>query len=147
MPLKVRRIDTLTLGCTHYPLLKKTIQRKIGRRVFVVDSAAAVADDLHAFSDGGQRPAADPAPGGRLRLFVFDRTDPFEKIAHMILDRKLPLAVIEHPLSAEDRRSGENAAASAANRGLHVPQVAFAHWSAGFLRGWEGVSPAGTGPS
>jgi hypothetical protein len=38
-----------------------------------------VADDLQAFFVSGQRTAADPAPGGRLRLFVSDRTDQFEK--------------------------------------------------------------------
>ncbi len=49
-PLKVRQIDTLILGCTHYPLLKKSIQRKIGKKVSIIDSSIAVAakiKDLH----------------------------------------------------------------------------------------------------
>lgn len=42
-------IDTLLLGCTHYPLLRPLIERAVGERVAVVDSAfttALVAEDL-----------------------------------------------------------------------------------------------------
>jgi len=53
------RIDTLLLGCTHYPLLRPTIERVAGRGVAVVDSAFTTAiavedllDALHARSDG-----------------------------------------------------------------------------------------------
>ena len=86
-PLKVRQIDTLILGCTHYPLLKEIIQRKIGRRVAVIDSATAVAGDLQPFPSSPSRPVA----GGRLRLFVSDRTAQFEKTARMILGRRVTL--------------------------------------------------------
>jgi len=34
-----KRIDVLVLGCTHYPLLKKTIQKSVGNRVILIDSA------------------------------------------------------------------------------------------------------------
>ncbi|KPJ76794.1 MAG: glutamate racemase [Deltaproteobacteria bacterium SG8_13] len=98
IPLKVRQIDTLILGCTHYPLLSKTIQAKIGRRVTVIDSAAAVAADLHTFLGLPPRLADDPPSGGSLRLFVSDRTDQFEKTARMILGRKIPLEKIDGPL-------------------------------------------------
>ena len=42
-PLKQQKIDTLVLGCTHYPLLKKMIQEKIGKRTAVVDPSLEVA--------------------------------------------------------------------------------------------------------
>jgi glutamate racemase len=38
-----KRIDTLLLGCTHYPLLKSVIKRVIGDKVRIVDSAKATA--------------------------------------------------------------------------------------------------------
>jgi len=38
-PLRKRRIDTLILGCTHYPLLKGIIGRVMGKGVVLVDSA------------------------------------------------------------------------------------------------------------
>jgi glutamate racemase len=42
-PLKAAGIDTLVLGCTHYPLLAPVIQRLMGPAVTVVDSSTAVA--------------------------------------------------------------------------------------------------------
>jgi glutamate racemase len=46
-------IDTLILGCTHYPLLRATIQRVIGDEVSLVDSAEATADVVSRAIDGG----------------------------------------------------------------------------------------------
>lgn len=37
--LKLQQIDTLILGCTHYPLLKDLIQVKMGKRVILIDPA------------------------------------------------------------------------------------------------------------
>jgi len=42
-PLKKKNIDTLILGCTHYPLLKNTIAKQLNRTVVLIDSANAVA--------------------------------------------------------------------------------------------------------
>lgn len=46
-PLTFERIDTLVLGCTHYPLLKAAIRKVVGQRVSLVDSAASCAADVH----------------------------------------------------------------------------------------------------
>lgn len=46
--LKHRTIDTLILGCTHYPLLRPLITAKIGRRVKLVDPAAETAQAVKA---------------------------------------------------------------------------------------------------
>jgi glutamate racemase len=58
-PLQSVNIDTLILGCTHYPLLREVIQRAVGRRVQLVDSAVVTVRDLltqHAISlEGGGR--------------------------------------------------------------------------------------------
>lgn len=42
-PMMEQRVDTLLLGCTHYPVLAGVIHRVMGPRVEVVDSATAVA--------------------------------------------------------------------------------------------------------
>ena len=42
----IRDIDTLHLGCTHYPLLKSVIQDTIGESVKIIDSAEPIADEL-----------------------------------------------------------------------------------------------------
>jgi len=38
-PIKLKNIDTLILGCTHYPMLKSIIQEKIGKKIKLVDPA------------------------------------------------------------------------------------------------------------
>lgn len=42
-PLVERGIDTLVLGCTHYPLLQPLIQEVVGPNVTIINSATAVA--------------------------------------------------------------------------------------------------------
>jgi glutamate racemase len=92
-PLKIRQIDTLILGCTHYPLLMDKIQRKIGKRVTVIDSSIALAENIKDFLD--THPEVDNFLGkkGEFRLFVSDVTDQFEKTAETTLKRKV---LLEH---------------------------------------------------
>jgi glutamate racemase len=67
-------IDTLVLGCTHYPLLKAVLQevsRELtGREVILVDSANAMARATRAELQG--RGALRPGADGTLRCFVTD---------------------------------------------------------------------------
>lgn len=44
--LKKKNIDTLILGCTHYPLIKEEIQEVVGDGVKLIDSASAVAHEV-----------------------------------------------------------------------------------------------------
>ena len=86
-PLKVRQIDTLILGCTHYPLLKNAIQRKIGKKVSVIDSSIAVAAKIKDFLAGHIEVDNLLSRNGKFRLFVSDITDQFEKTAKTTLKR------------------------------------------------------------
>ena len=45
-PLKQARVDTVILGCTHYPLVRPVLQRELGRQVTIVSSGEAIADDV-----------------------------------------------------------------------------------------------------
>ncbi|HPR18752.1 MAG TPA: glutamate racemase, partial [Candidatus Cloacimonadota bacterium] len=45
-PLMQKNIDTLVLGCTHYPIMKKAIGQFLGEKVTLVDSAEAVTAQL-----------------------------------------------------------------------------------------------------
>ena len=45
-PLLETGIDTLVLGCTHYPMLKPVLQRVVGTEIGLVDSAEAVAHEV-----------------------------------------------------------------------------------------------------
>ncbi len=84
-PLKIRQIDTLILGCTHYPLLKKVIQRKIGKRVHLIDSSTSVANSVKAFLNANNQIDRRLGQNDQLTLFVSDVTDQFKKIAEMTL--------------------------------------------------------------
>lgn len=62
-PLMSEDIDTLILGCTHYPLLAKTIKTVVGESVTLVDSADSTAFEVADLlsSVGQRRVAAEPA--------------------------------------------------------------------------------------
>ena len=45
-PFKTTRIDTLVLGCTHYPLLKRVIGRVLGPGITLIDSATETAREV-----------------------------------------------------------------------------------------------------
>ena len=82
--LKDAGVDTLILGCTHYPLLKKMIGDFMGDEVHLVDSgkvtaqaAAAALDDLGLLN--GKK------TGGTARYFVSDTPDNFDELAHTFL--------------------------------------------------------------
>jgi glutamate racemase len=94
-PLKTRQIDTLILGCTHYPLLKDKIQRKIGKKVIIIDSSIAVAEKVKSFLD--THPEVDHLLGKNdaFKLFVSDITEQFEKTARITLKRKVFLEHIK----------------------------------------------------
>jgi len=91
-PLRSRQIDTLVLGCTHYPLLAPLIQPRIGRRVTLIDSSLAVAGAVRAYLDAHPELAdrlCDPARSSR--FFVSDLTDTVAHLANRIFGRPINL--------------------------------------------------------
>ncbi|HYQ89613.1 MAG TPA: glutamate racemase [Candidatus Binatia bacterium] len=86
-PFRARRIDTLILGCTHYPPFKPAIRSILGRRVTLVDSGEATARRLAR----ALRLQAEGAPRGRgsLRCYVSDIPRQFEAIGRRFLGSRL----------------------------------------------------------
>lgn len=85
LPLKTRQIDTLILGCTHYPLLKEIIQTKIGKRVTVIDSSEALAVAVEAFLDDNPDLRDRLEKTGNNHFFVSDLTPHMQHLASRIL--------------------------------------------------------------
>jgi glutamate racemase len=53
-PLAAAGVDTVILGCTHYPLVRPMLQRRLGRGVRLVSSGEAIAEEVHrALRDDG----------------------------------------------------------------------------------------------
>jgi glutamate racemase len=84
-------IDTLVLGCTHYPLLRGVIAEAVGPGVELVDSAEATAEAAVALLDGlGRRSSGAELP--EHRYFMTDVPDRFVDVAGRFLGRPLASA-------------------------------------------------------
>jgi glutamate racemase len=87
--LKAEGIDTLVLGCTHYPLLAGVIGETIGPDVRLVDSARATAAVVRAGLV--ERGLLNDGPGalGGDHFFVTDSSDRFREVGSRFLGRPL----------------------------------------------------------
>jgi len=90
-PLKTRQIDTLILGCTHYPILKPIIQHKIGKRVHVISSSDAVAEQIKLFLSNSPETGQKLSKNGKSEFFVSDLTQQFEITAKSVIRRQISL--------------------------------------------------------
>jgi glutamate racemase len=82
-PLKDSGVDTLILGCTHYPLLKTVIKDVMGKDVTLIDSARQVAVEVNKIlvEDG----ISNHKGKGRSDFFVSDNPDWFKDLAERFL--------------------------------------------------------------
>jgi len=88
-PLKGKGIDTLVLGCTHYPLLKGVIGRLLGMDISLIDSATETAREVADVLTKLNWVRTDSGETVR-RYFVTDTPARFEKIGALFLgDRTL----------------------------------------------------------
>lgn len=87
-PLKAAGIDTLILGCTHYPLLAEIIGGIMGPEVTLVSAGEESAFELkRLLKAGGLRAAEDRR--GSADFYVSDRAEDFERIASVFLGEDL----------------------------------------------------------
>ncbi|MDR3275214.1 MAG: glutamate racemase [Endomicrobium sp.] len=87
-PLLNKEIDTLVLGCTHYPLLRKTLSKTLGKSITLIDSAKATAKEVnnilnktHILSNGKCRKF--------LKFYVSDNPGKFKKIGGRFFSKKI----------------------------------------------------------
>lgn len=82
--LKSGSIDTLVLGCTHYPLLKPMLGKVMGPSVTLIDSATETAREVQATL------GADAAMGtGKMKFHVTDSPAKFAEVGGRFLGRKI----------------------------------------------------------
>jgi glutamate racemase len=86
--LKKRNIDTLVLGCTHYPILRNVIQEAIGSEVTLIDSgsAASIEVEQHLIGRGLKN---NSNLLGRHEYYVSDVPTKFKEIAERFLGREV----------------------------------------------------------
>ncbi len=83
-PLLEEGIDTLVLGCTHYPLLRGAIARLLGDEIALVDSAENCASAVRELLIREKLCAAGTT-GGKLRVALTDPPDNFLRVAREAL--------------------------------------------------------------
>jgi glutamate racemase len=87
-PLRDQGVDTLVLGCTHYPVLRPLIAEVMGPNVHLVDSALPTARridrllDTLGWKNDGSQPKADA-------FYVTDYPDRFRRVAEIFLDKAI----------------------------------------------------------
>lgn len=93
-PLLERGIDTLVLGCTHYPLLRPLLQRVTGPSVTLVDSAESVAEEVaRGLDESGL--AVAPGTSSEHHIYVTDASSGFATFARRILGTSARLEWVE----------------------------------------------------
>lgn len=85
--MKNHCIDTLILGCTHYPLLKKVIGEIMGDKVMLIDSGAAAAD--FAYEMLKARHMLSSRENGSNSYFVSDSAADFARLGGVFLSRPI----------------------------------------------------------
>ncbi|GHV45218.1 glutamate racemase [Clostridia bacterium] len=90
-PLAEAGVDTIILGCTHYPLLKGVISDIMGSETVLIDGGAPVAAAVARLLDErGLRGAG----GADYRYFVSDHTGDFAKLGGMFMEREISDSVM-----------------------------------------------------
>ena len=86
---KLKKIDSLVLGCTHYPLIKPEIEQYYQGRVQIFDAAGIVADHvkLRLIEEG----LLNKGKTGRHQFFVSDFTRSFEQSTKLFFKGKVKL--------------------------------------------------------
>ncbi|MGL4604288.1 MAG: glutamate racemase [Iodobacter sp.] len=87
-PVFVEKIDTLVLGCTHYPLIKPLLLDVVGGRMHLVDSALSIADQAADLlqASGMANPSHQPPD---YRFYVTDVPVKFQSVGERFLGRSL----------------------------------------------------------
>jgi glutamate racemase len=90
------RIDTLVLGCTHYPILKSVIQESVGAQVELIDSGEATAGEVKALLKEKGLAGSSSGTGALERqlcddldhFYVTDAAERFARVAERFLGSK-----------------------------------------------------------
>jgi glutamate racemase len=81
-------IDTLVLGCTHYPLLKGVLSRFLGNNVTLIDSAIETAREIKALIERSSL-LKSSSGGVKHEYYVTDSPEKFREVGERFMGRKL----------------------------------------------------------
>lgn len=110
-PLREAGVDTVILGCTHYPLVRPVLQRTLGRSVGIVTSGEAIAAEVERELAGAGL-AAPVHRRGRYGFLASGDPEEFRRVGTRFL--QLPIARVGHVRVARPGAPSEPAGAGAA---------------------------------
>ena len=87
--LKSFKIDTLILGCTHYPLLAKAIQKTMGDSVKLVNSAEETSKEAKKLLSEMKLLNARRKKSSDMRFYVSDEPEPFRSLGERFLGQPI----------------------------------------------------------
>ncbi len=82
--LKTQQVDTLVLGCTHYPLLKRLIGEEIGEEVILVNPSSSVVKEMKEYLQ--QHDMQSDVAQGEYEFYVSDSTEKFRQFGQQVLE-------------------------------------------------------------
>lgn len=88
-PLKHANVDTLILGCTHYPLLQKEIKRIMGRKCNIISSSEAGVKAIGDYFERHLDIEKSLSRNGNRTYYTTDSSDRFEKLGSVFLGEKI----------------------------------------------------------
>ncbi len=94
-PLKHANIDTLILGCTHYPLLQKEIQRIMGKNCLLVSSAKAAVDAIEPYFKAHPELPNKLKGSGKRKYLTTDSAERFAEIGGKFLGKKIRVEKVD----------------------------------------------------
>ncbi len=95
-PLRRKKIDTLILACTHYPLLEKEIRNVMGNKVKIINPAKSLAKELKLFLKENPEISSKIKKGKKHQFFFSDQPYNFKKISRICFGKEVK-AIINDP--------------------------------------------------
>lgn len=87
-PIKEQGVDTLVLGCTHYPILIDVIKKVMGNHVTLINMGEATAAAIREYIVNNGMLNEEQSQGSH-QFFVSDMTCSFENVAQLLLGEKI----------------------------------------------------------
>ncbi len=99
-PLRRKKIEALILGCTHYPFLKPVIQKVMGKKVKLIDTAEEVARELketllETNLIREEKTEENSKDFSKDMFFASDVSETFIEVAERLLNRKVNFEEID----------------------------------------------------
>lgn len=88
-PLKERKIESLILGCTHYPVLYKDIKKIMPKKCEILNSGEIVSKSLRKYLNAHAEIKGKISKNGKRIFFTSDSVEKFSKMGEKFLGQKI----------------------------------------------------------